>query len=122
LLAGLLTAANISHFVQPAPYARIVPSLLPAHRAIVLLSEVIELACAAELVYPGSRRRAGYATAVLFVAVSPANVPMAVDGGLAGAGPVLSSAAVAWLRLPVQIPLVVWALDIARTGRSQPRS
>jgi uncharacterized membrane protein len=121
-LAGLLTAANISHFVQPAPYARIVPSLLPAHRAIVLLSEVIELACAAGLVYPGSRRRAGYATAVLFVAVFPANVPVAVDGGLAGAGPVLSSAAVAWLRLPAQIPLIVWALDIARTGRSQPRS
>lgn len=122
-LAGVLAAASVSHFVQPAPYARIVPHVLPAARAIVFLSGVVELACAAGLVYPSSRRRAAYASAALFVAVFPANVQMALDGGLAGAGPVLSSPVVAYLRLPAQIPLILWALHIARNyerGRGCP--
>ena len=50
----------------------------------------------------------------------PANVQMALDGGLPGAGFPLGNPIVAWLRLPVQIPLVLAALAIARAGRAAP--
>jgi hypothetical protein len=42
---------------------------------------------------------------------------MALDGGLPGAGFPASSALIAWLRLPLQIPLILWAVSVARKGR-----
>ncbi|MDQ6649379.1 MAG: hypothetical protein M3Z02_04605 [Actinomycetota bacterium] len=119
LLAGLLAAAGVTHFVHPEPYARIVPHVLPARRALVALSGLAELACAAALVAPRTRRLAGWATAGLFVAVFPANVQMALDAGAPGTSGLLGPA-VAWLRLPVQVPLVIWAVHVARTARSAP--
>ncbi len=49
----------------------------------------------------------------LLVVVFPANVKMALDGGIEGYGFPLGSPVVAWLRLPLQIPLVVWAWRVA---------
>ena len=110
LLAGLLGAAGVAHFAVSEPYARIVPARLPAQTELVYLSGVAELACAAGLVARRTRRRAGYATAALFVAVWPANVSMALA---AGSRPTLYTAVV-WLRLPLQLPLIAWALSLAR--------
>jgi len=65
------------------------------------------------------------AAIVVFVAVFPANIQMALDGGIAGQPFPLGSAAVAWLRLPLQVPLVLWARRVAgeaaaaRPGESQ---
>ena len=46
---------------------------------------------------------------------------MALDGGLPGGGPVTGSPAVAWLRVPLQIPLLLWAWrhtgPVSRSGR-----
>jgi len=72
---------------------------------------VAELACAMALAWPSTRRRAGWACAALFVVVFPANIKMALDS-LDGSG----SALVAWLRLPLQIPLIIWALYLARNA------
>jgi catechol 2,3-dioxygenase-like lactoylglutathione lyase family enzyme len=63
------------------------------------------------LVYPRTRRLAGWACVALFIVVFPANITMAVDS-LHGHGSVL----IAWLRLPLQVPLVLWALYIAQGG------
>ncbi len=110
-LAALLAAAGATHFVVPDAYARIVPPALPAPRALVYLSGVAELACAAGLAWPRTRRMAGWATAVLFVLVLPANVYMALDS----ADRTLLYRVVVWVRLPLQVPLVVWAVSLART-------
>lgn len=117
VLAGLLTATGTLHFLTPKPYAQIVPDQLPAHYGLVYASGVAELACAAGLAVPRTRRVAGWATAALFVAVFPANVTMALDSG-AKSGLYQS---VAWARLPLQVPLIAWAVSIARRGaREQP--
>ncbi|MEP6463102.1 MAG: hypothetical protein ABJC62_06720 [Frankiaceae bacterium] len=110
LLAGLLGVSGIAHFVAPAPYASIIPRVLPARTALVYLSGVAELACAVGLVLPRPRRRAGWATGALFVAVWPANLTMA----LAADGRSPTYTALVWLRLPVQIPLIAWAVSVAR--------
>ena len=39
------------------------------------------------------------------MAVYPANIQMAVDGGMKDADPPFDSAAVAWARLPLQFPM-----------------
>jgi uncharacterized membrane protein len=69
------------------------------------------MGCALLLLLPRTRRVGAYATALLLVAVFPANVQMALDGGYGGAGLPSDGAALAWLRLPIQVPLVWWALS-----------
>jgi uncharacterized membrane protein len=72
------------------------------------------------LLAPRTRRIGAYATAILFVAVFPANVQMAIDGGYAEAGFPANNATLAWLRLPLQVPLVCWALSFRKEGATLP--
>jgi uncharacterized membrane protein len=113
-LAAVLAAAGVTHLVAPEPYAAIVPRWLPAPYAWVYGSGVAELACAALLAAPRTRRIGGWASTVLLVVVFPANVQAALDGGIAGREGLLGSPLAAWLRLPLQIPLVIWAVAVAR--------
>lgn len=116
LLAAFLTAAGAAHFAATDRYAQIIPHVFPrsSHRPLVQVSGLAEIACAALIAVPGTRRIGGLGAAVLLVAVFPANVQMALDGGIAGAGFPLGSPIVAWLRLPLQPPLIAWALSVAR--------
>ena len=108
-LAGLLAGAGVLHFVIPAPYEGIVPKRLGHARELVMASGVAELAVAAAVAVPRTRSLGGRLAALLFVAVFPANVSMALDPERP---PHLHRAAIA--RLPLQLPLVVWALRVAR--------
>jgi uncharacterized membrane protein len=110
LLAGLLTVAGSLHFLTPRPYAAIVPSQLPAPTGIVYASGLAELLCAVGVALPRTRRVAGWATAALFVVVFPANVSMALGSG--GRSDVYQAGV--WARLPLQIPLIAWAISVAR--------
>jgi uncharacterized membrane protein len=109
LLAGLLTVTGSLHFVAPRPYAAIVPDRLPWPTGLVYASGVAELLCAAGLAVPRTRRIAGWATAGLFVVVFPANVQMALSSGDRSAAYQVA----VWARLPVQIPLIAWAVHSA---------
>ena len=114
-LCVVMTGGGILHFVVPAPYRHIVPApLQPQAADIVALSGVCELLCAGLLAVPRTRRLGAWATAALLVAVFPANVQMALDGGHTSLSFPLNGAAIAWLRLPVQIPLIAWALSFRK--------
>ena len=115
LLAGLLAGSGVLHFTATDAYARIVPRALPRARAVVQVSGVAELACAAGLVLPRTRRSAGWSTTALLVAVFPANVQMALDAPARRP----RYRALAYARLPVQVPLVLWAVSVAR-GAARP--
>ncbi|WP_077797426.1 DoxX family protein [Streptomyces sp. JHA26] len=117
LLAGLLATAGVAHFARPRPFDATVPRSLPGTpRAWTYASGVAELALAAGLAVPRTRKAAALATAAFFVGVFPANVKMAVDRRHR---PALQKAA-AYGRLPVQLPLVLWARSVAKDceGRS----
>ncbi|MEE1756440.1 DoxX family protein [Streptomyces sp. SP18CS02] len=111
LLAGLLAAAGVAHFVSPKKFDDIVPRALPGSpRAWTQASGAVELALAAGLAVPRTRRVAARATALFFVGVFPANVKMAYDWRERPA----RERAVAFGRLPLQVPLVLWARKAAR--------
>ena len=110
-LAALLTATGTTHFAIPAPYARIVPRPLGAPYRWVYASGVAELAVAAALLPRRTRRASARAATVLFVVVFPANVKMALDSG---GNPSRAYRVGTWLRLPLQLPLVLWARRVAR--------
>jgi uncharacterized membrane protein len=114
-LAGLLTAAGVTHFAKPDPYDQIVPHALPGKaRWWTYGSGVAELALAAAIANPRTRRTGATAAAGLFVAVFPANVQMAVDWR--ERSPIARTAAYA--RLPLQVPLVVWALAVRSRAKN----
>ncbi|MEV4842724.1 hypothetical protein AB0K20_05845 [Micromonospora matsumotoense] len=110
-LAGLLALAGLTHFAKPRPYDRIVPRALPGPaRRWTYASGVAELVVAAALAHPATRRRGALAAAALFTAVFPANAQMAVDWRRQ---PPLRRA-VAYARVPLQAPLIWWAMRVAR--------
>ncbi|WP_327426199.1 DoxX family protein [Streptomyces sp. NBC_01236] len=116
LLAGLLAAAGVTHFVAPRQYDATIPRALPGTpRTWTYASGAAELALAAGVALPRTRRVAGLATAAFFVGVFPANVKMAVDWRHRPAP--LRAAALA--RLPLQVPLVLWARGVARNGEGR---
>ncbi len=108
-LGALLLTTGTWHFASPEGFESIVPRFLGSPAFWVRLSGVGELACAVGLLIPRTRHAAGWASAALFVIVFPANVDMAVHAWH-GDG----SKVVAYGRLPLQVPLVLWALYIAR--------
>ena len=111
LLTILLAGAGVMHFVRPAPFVAIVPPALPRPEQLVAVSGVAEIVCAGLLAYPVTRRWGGAATAALFVAVFPANVWMTLRSGRRP----WWYRAVLLARLPLQVPLVLWAVRVARS-------
>jgi uncharacterized membrane protein len=118
LLIVILGGSGVLHLLFPRPYRSIVPDVLPLKDEIVLVSGLAELACAGLLAVPGWRRAGGWLSAALLVAVFPANVSAALAGGYRGLQPPFNSAAAAWLRLPLQLPLVLIALRVARQSKA----
>lgn len=118
-MAGSLATAGVAHFAFPKPFDDIVPPQLPiTPRQATQLSGIAELTIAGLLAVPRTRRLGGWAAAALYVAVYPANVYMAQQWSDKPTAQKL----VAYGRLPLQIPLIVSAVKIARAPRKAPAS
>jgi len=115
-LAGLLAVMGVAHFVLPRPFEAIVPRPLGDPKPWVQASGAAELACAAALALPSTRRAGGLAAAALFVAVFPANVQMTVTAFRSDRSSGAYRAATV-ARLPFQAPLVRQGLRLARASR-----
>lgn len=113
VLVGILGVAGIAHFVIPKGFDEIVPRALPGgDRVWTLLSGATELAVAATVAVPRSRRLGAGLAAALFVVVFPANIQMALDW----ADRPVPQRLIAYGRLPLQIPLVWLALRVRRSA------
>ena len=103
---GLLyIVAGTLHFLLTPAYMRIMPTYLPAHRELVLLSGAAEMVGGAGVLIPATRRAAAWGLIALLLAVFPANLTMVIDHSRFPAVPLWA----AWLRLPLQLPLLYWA-------------
>lgn len=133
-LAVMLVMTASAHFVPPdvtfmpnhADMLAMVPPFVPFPAVVVYLTGVLELAGAAGLVLPATRRAAGLGLALLFVLMLPANVYAALaDVPFAGGTP-----EPLWQRVPEQILYIgvaLWAAGIParpadRTFDAAPRS
>jgi uncharacterized membrane protein len=116
-LAGLFLTSGAVHLLRPQVYEGIVPRMLPNRRALVYASGVAELACAAGLLYPPTRKVAGLASAALLVAVFPANVQMSADYGKRAQSTQDTTTQAKFVgtlaRLPLQWPMIRTALRAA---------
>ncbi|WP_242903342.1 DoxX family protein [Actinomadura terrae] len=110
-LVALMGGMGAAHLLVPRPFDTLVPSRLPGRpRFWTLASGASELVCAAAVAHPRTRRAGALATAWLLVAVFPANLKMARDWRTRSS--LLRAAA--YGRLPLQVPLIAWALRVAR--------
>lgn len=117
LAAGLGTM-GVLHLATPEPFDAMVPKWMPGRaRTWTYLSGFAELLGAALVVSPRTRRIGGWWSAATIAAVYPANVQAALDGGMSFAPAPFDSAAVAWARLPFQIPMIWQAVKVARSAR-----
>jgi uncharacterized membrane protein len=115
-LAALLATAGVTHFTRPRQYDVIVPRSLPGSpRSWTYASGVAELAVAAAVAHPRTRRAGGLAAAALFAAVFPANVKMALDWR----DRPRPQRTVALARLPLQAPLIWWAVRVGRNAATR---
>ena len=116
----LFTLAGANHFLHTDFYLKIMPPYLPWHLVLVYVSGVAEMALGIALLFRRTQRLAAWGMIALIVAVTPANLHMAVHSELY---PEYSPLAL-WLRMPLQIVLIAWAYWYARpqdTQRASPQ-
>ncbi|MBN3513508.1 DoxX family protein [Mycolicibacterium nivoides] len=112
-MAALLLGMGTLHFVAPKPFDSIIPAELPGSaRFYTYASGVGELATGALLAVPRTRRLGALAAVALFIAVFPGNVNM-VRLWWDKPWPMRI---VAIARLPLQIPMITWALRVYRNS------
>ena len=115
-LAAFFSFAGAMHFVRPRFYEAIVPpSLEQMKEEIVAVSGVAEIAGAAAVLHPASRRLGRWWLLALLVAVFPANVHMAVNPEqVKGLDLNRIPRWALWARLPLQPLAMLWVWRATR--------
>mgnify|MGYP003345645913 FL=1 len=105
LYGVLFTLAGINHFVSTQFYVGIMPPYLPWHVELVYISGVCEIALGLALLVRRVERLAAWGMIALIVAVTPANLHMALHPELF---PQFSVTGL-WVRMALQLVLIAWA-------------
>ena len=113
ILGAFFLVAGALHFIKPRPYEAIMPEALPAHRELVYLSGVAEMAGGAGVLASRTRRVAGWWLIATMLAVFPANVNMAVNAERFQKIP----EPLLWARLPLQGAIVYWIWRVTSAAR-----
>jgi uncharacterized membrane protein len=120
ILAIAIILVGTLHFAIPAPFVKIVPSSLPHPLLLVYISGFFEIAGGIGLLVPSVSQAAAWGLILLFVAVFPANINMAINQiDLPG---LPDSSALRWGRLPFQAVLIAWAWWYAKAAQEDPSS
>jgi uncharacterized membrane protein len=107
VLAIAISLVGVLHFAIPDPFVKIVPSSLPHPLLLVYISGFFEIAGGIGLLVPRVSQAAAWGLILLFVAVFPANINMAINQiDLPG---IPDSSILRWGRLPLQAVLIAWA-------------
>jgi len=112
-----MVIAGSLHFIATDAYVGIMPDYLPLHRELVYVSGVFEILFGLGLLWPKTRGPAGAGLMLLYVAVLPANINMAVHDIQPADFHI--PAFLLWARLPFQLVFIYWAW---RVSRPQPRN
>ena len=107
-----MVVAGALHFIATDAYVSIMPDYLPLHRELVYLSGMFEILFGMGLVWHKTRELAGRCLILLYLAVLPANINMALHH-IQPTGfhiPVF----LLWARLPFQLVFIYWAWRVSR--------
>ena len=117
-MAALLGGMGVLHLVARPTFEALIPSWIPGDPATVnYAATAAELGSAALLASRRTAALGGAAAFATFAVVWVANLQHAVDGGVPGARGFVGSPQAAWIRAPLQLPLLWWAWRISRQDR-----
>ena len=106
MVIGSFTASGLVHLIRPSVFRDLIPRRLGSRNAWIIGSGIAELVCAVGL---ATRQRwAPAATAATLVVIWVGNGEMAVKLQRNPNTPRMWRLA-AWLRMPMQLPLIYWA-------------
>lgn len=113
LYSFLLIIAGIGHFTKSEGFVRTVPDVLPAKLFIVQFTGVLEILFGVLLWIKKGQTVTSKLLASFMIAVFPANINMAIKEipFQPGRRP---NKMILWLRLPLQIPLIIGAFKLGR--------
>ncbi len=112
ILSVCMVVSGTLHFIFPEPFIKIVPNFLPFAAALVYISGLLEIIWGIGLLIPAVSQAAAWGLVVLFIAVYPANINMAVNHIQIANIPNEN-----WfqaIRLPFQFVLIAWAWWLTR--------
>lgn len=118
LYSALLFGAGFLHFLHEQNFRKIVPKILPFRRFIVLITGVFEMIFAVLLWVKKGQHITSKLLASFMIAVFPANVYMALKKISFKKGK-QANTWVLWLRLPLQIPLIIGALTLGKREEAE---
>ncbi|MDR5590886.1 MauE/DoxX family redox-associated membrane protein [Christiangramia sp. SM2212] len=105
LMSSMYIIAGIFHFIKPKMYMRIMPRYLPAHKLLVYLSGLAEIALGIGLCFPSTKDFSIYGIIIMLLVFLLVHFYM-LSSKKAGAG------IPTWIlivRLPLQFLLIWWA-------------
>jgi uncharacterized membrane protein len=112
ILAILFLSSGVLHLANPAAFLWLMPPWLPEHNLLILVSGVFEIVSAIGLI--AKQKWAGYLSALVLLAIWPANIWYAFDVSSQGLN---WQTLIAWLRLPFQVPLIYAAIRFSKTPK-----
>ncbi len=118
LVAAYFLFGGINHFTNPEFFVAIMPPYLPHHLEIVWISGAFEILGALGLLLTRTRLMAGYGLIALTLAVTPANIHMAMNPELFPDVPLIAL----YVRLLLQVLLlwIIWySFGDARAARRE---
>jgi uncharacterized membrane protein len=118
ILAAFFAFTGTMHFVRPRFFEAIVPPAIEARKGeVVAISGGAEIAGAALVLHPATRRLGRWWLLALLIAVFPANVHMAVNPEqIRGLDMRKFPRWALWARLPLQPLGMIWVWRATRCG------
>ena len=112
-MAALYVLAGVNHFANPDFYKKIMPPWLPWHYSIIFISGIAEIVLGLLLLPVQTRKLAAWGIIILLVVIFPANVQMMLNYQQEKN----PDWWIAVVRLPLQLLLIVWAYQFAKSDR-----
>jgi uncharacterized membrane protein len=108
IIAGFYVLAGINHFRSPDSYIRIIPAYLPAPHLLNLLAGIFEIVFGLMLIFKQTRKMAAWGIILMLIAFLPVHIDMIIHAPVM-LGNFKVTSLIAWLRIPLQELLILWA-------------
>lgn len=115
LLAAMFAITGLAHVVLPEPFERTIPRWVPGSpRLLNQVATAAELGSATLLSTRRTARAGGLLAVATLAGVWVANIHVALQGGYRALPGWLGGPVAAWVRVPLQLPLLWWAARVTR--------
>jgi uncharacterized membrane protein len=109
-MALLYTGAGINHFLKPKFYMAIMPSFLPAHHLLNVVSGIAEIVLGIGILFPASRQISSYLIIAMLISFFLVHIPHLFH-------PPKMIGDKYWMlvvRIPLQFVLIYWAWAVSK--------